>query len=86
MAVLEVTSRQFRDKQKFFFDLADAGRQIVIRRRRKQAYVLTPVEDDDFVLTPELLEKLEKARQQARDGKSVVCKTYEDSVKFLESL
>jgi hypothetical protein len=86
MAILEVTSRQFRDNQKSFFDLADAGRQIVIRRGRKQAYILTPVEDDDFVLTPELLEKLERARQQAREGKSTVCKTHEDSVKFLESL
>ena len=43
MTILEVTSRQFRDKQKAFFDLADTGRQIVIRRGNKQAYALAPV-------------------------------------------
>jgi hypothetical protein len=86
MAVLEVSSRQFRDKQKSFFDLADSGRQIVIRRGRKQAYLLTPVNDDDFIVTPELLDRLERSRQQARDGNSTVCNTYEDSVRFLESL
>jgi hypothetical protein len=86
MAVLEVTSRQFRDKQKSFFDLADAGRQIVIRRGRKQAYVLTPVEDDDFVVTPELLERLEKALQQARKGESTRCITIEEALNHFDSL
>jgi hypothetical protein len=38
MAVLEVTSRQFREKQKSFFDMADTGAQIVIKRGRRQAY------------------------------------------------
>jgi PHD/YefM family antitoxin component YafN of YafNO toxin-antitoxin module len=86
MAVLEVTSRQFRDQQKSFFELADKGQQIVITRKRKPAYILTQVNEDDFVVTPELLERLEKIRQEVREGHCTVCKTYEDSVKFLESL
>jgi hypothetical protein len=32
MTVLQVTSRQFREKQKAFFDLADKGEKIIIRR------------------------------------------------------
>ena len=38
MVALEVSARQFRDKQKSFFEIADSGRQIVIRRGKKQAY------------------------------------------------
>ena len=87
MAVLEVTAREFRNKQKSFFDIADAGRQVVIKRGRKQSYVLTPVDDDDdFIVTPELLEKIEQAEQQMREGKYTECKTIEELHKFLDSL
>ena len=86
MAVLEVSARQFREKQKSFFEIADAGRQIVIKRGKKQSYILTPVIQDNFIVTPELLEKIERARQQVREGKYTECLTYEDSLKHLESL
>ena len=86
MAILEVTSRQFRDKQKLFFDLADTGKQIVIRRRGKQTYILTPVNVDDFQFSSEALERIEKSRQQAQEGKYTECLTAEESIKHLESL
>jgi len=86
MAVLEVSARQFRDKQKSIFDIADTGRQIVIKRGRKQSYVLTPVDEDDFVATPELLAKIERARQQMREGKYTECKTIEELNNYLDSL
>jgi len=70
MAVLEITSRQFRDKQKDIFDLADKGEKVVIRRGRKQAYTLTPVNSDDLDLTPKMLEKIERGLQNIRDGKT----------------
>jgi hypothetical protein len=66
--------------------LADTGKQLVIKRGKKQAYILTPVKDDNFVVTPELLERIEKSRQQAKDGRYTECLTYEDSLKHLESL
>ena len=86
MAVLEVSARQFREKQKSFFEIADTGGQIVIKRNKKQSYILTPVDEDDFTVTPELLEKIERARQQMRDGEYTLCHTYEESLKHLESL
>jgi len=86
MATLEVTARQFRERQKSFFEMADSGRQILIKRGRKQAYILTPVSDDDFIPSPELLAKIELAEQQMREGKYTECKTWEESKKFLDSL
>jgi len=86
MAVLEISARQFRDKQKSIFDIADTGRQIVIKRGRKQSYVLTPVNHDDFVATPELLEKIERSRQQMREGKYTECRTIEELNTYLNSL
>ena len=82
MAVLEVSARQFREKQKSFFEIADTGRQIVIKRGNKQSYILTPVSQ----VTSELLARIERAEQQMREGKVTVCKTIEDNLKFLDSL
>ena len=86
MAVLEVTARQFREKQKSFFELADIGKQIVIKRGNSRSYVLTPIDNYELVLTSALLEKTEKARQEMRDGKYTECLTYTDSLKHLSSL
>ena len=61
--LLEVTSRQFRDKQKTFFDLADTGKQIIIKRGRKQAYTLIPVSNEDLYFTPEMVAKIEHSLQ-----------------------
>jgi hypothetical protein len=55
MAILQVSSRQFREKQKTFLELEDKGEQVVIKRRSKQAYLLTPINDDDLFFTPDFL-------------------------------
>lgn len=67
--VMQITSREFRSNQKKFFDLADKGVQIVLRRGKKQAYTLVPVNDGDFYLSPELKAKLDKSIQEAKEGK-----------------
>lgn len=84
--MVQVTSRQFREKLASLFNLADSGEQVVIKRRGKVSYMLTPVHDSDFVVTPELERKIEKARQDYREGKTISCKNAEEAVKFLESL
>jgi hypothetical protein len=86
MTALEITARQFREKQKSFFEIADTGRQIIIKRGRKKAYFLSPVEDDDFVVTPEIMDRMEKSRRQFREGKYTECKTIDDINNFLDSL
>jgi len=86
MAALEISARQFRERQRSIFDLADSGRQILIKRNREKSYILTPVEEDDFVVTPELMAKIEKSREQMREGKFTECKTYEELHTFLDSL
>ncbi|MDR0749609.1 MAG: prevent-host-death protein [Tannerellaceae bacterium] len=83
MGVLEITSRQFRDKQKDVFELADKGERVAIKRGRKQAYVLIPVDDDDLYFTPEMLEKIDRSIQQAKEGKVTKIRSIEELDKFL---
>jgi hypothetical protein len=85
MAVVEVTSRQFRDRQKALFDLADKGEKIIIRRGRKSAYTLIPVDDDDLYFTPEILEKIDRSVEQAKRGEVITFDTVEDAIKYFES-
>lgn len=68
------------------FALADNGEQVVIRRRGKVSYMLTPVYENDFVLSPELEKRLEESRRQYREGYITTCTTKEELNKFLETL
>ena len=62
------------------FALADNGEQVVIRRRGKVSYMLTPVYEE------ELEERLEEGRRQYREGNVTTCTTKEELNKFLETL
>ncbi|MDR2816472.1 MAG: hypothetical protein LBB62_07205 [Proteiniphilum sp.] len=84
--MIQVTSREFRDKQASIFKLADKGEKVVIRRRGKASYMLTPVYDSDFVITPEMEKRIEEGRREYRQGKTVSLKTKEELHSFLESL
>ncbi|MDR1408360.1 MAG: hypothetical protein LBJ23_09995 [Tannerella sp.] len=71
MEILEVTSKQFREKQNSFFELADTGKKIVIRRGRKQAYALMPVTDRNETFTSNELERIDESAEQIRRGEFV---------------
>lgn len=71
MAVLNFTSREFRSQQAHVFDLADKGEKIIIRRNRKQAYILVPIADEDLTITPELQARIDKAREEIKAGNCV---------------
>jgi len=55
--MLVVSSREFRDNQARYFDLADNRDQILIQRGKNKAYRLIPVTKDDYIypIPPEYL-------------------------------
>ena len=67
--IIQISSREFRAKQKDYFDLADNGVQIILNRGRKQAYILTPVYDEDLLLSDELKKRINKGLQDIKEGK-----------------
>lgn len=86
MAVVQVTSREFRAEQARLFGLADSGEQIIISRGKKQAYTLVPVNHGDLMVTPELQKRIDEVHQACRDGLCVTCSTVEELDALLESL
>lgn len=45
-----VTSREFRDNQKKYFDMVDNKEQVIVKRSKNRAYKLVPVNEDDMLV------------------------------------
>lgn len=84
MAVLQVSTREFRDRQATILDMADRGVNIVIRRGNK-AYAITPISDADLYFTPEILAKIDRSLQEAKEGRVHNFDDIEALDKFIDS-
>jgi antitoxin (DNA-binding transcriptional repressor) of toxin-antitoxin stability system len=88
-----VSTTDFRTRLGAMFDLADKGEQILIKRRYKPSYRLTPVDiaedvDDDDFFTPEMLAEIDRRYEACMAGtaKLTTCRTDTDLETFLASL
>ncbi len=86
MAILNFTTREFREKQAFILNKVDAGEEVIIHRGKDKSYILTPVHDNDIVVSDEFKKKIAQAREDYRNGKGVTCKTFEDSLVLFDTL
>lgn len=86
MAVIQITSREFRNSQASIFELADNGMQVIIRRGKKRAYMLAPVYDDDLCLSQKAEERINKSREEYARGEVVTCSTIDELHSYLDTL
>lgn len=57
-----ISSREFRDNQKLYFDLADQNEQVIVQRGKDKAYMLIPISETDRLSTnPALIERIKEA-------------------------
>jgi hypothetical protein len=84
--MITVSAREFRSNQASIFDKADGGEKIIIRRGKKQAYTLVPVYDEDMDITPQLQAKIEQARQEYKEGKTLRFESAEEVQKWMDEL
>jgi len=54
--------------------------------RKKQSRISHNQTDSDDYFTPAMIAKIELAMLQCKRGEGVVCKTYEESMKFFDAL
>ncbi len=83
--MIPLTMRDFRSQMATSFDRVDAGERVFIRRKR-QLYTIVPVNESDLTITPELAERIEKARQEFRDGKTLHFDNAAAAQKWMDSL
>ena len=66
-----ISSREYNDNQKLYFDLADQNEQIIVQRGKDKAYMLIPITESDRLSTnPALINKIKDAERAIREGKT----------------
>ncbi len=83
LTMLVISSREFRQNQRMYFDKADQGEQIIVQRGKDKSYALTPVSEDDLYFNAEMIKKIKKSAQQARDGKYITISSSDDIKELL---
>lgn len=66
--MLVISSREFRQNQRKYFDKADKGENIIVQRGKDKAYALTPVSEDDLYFNAEMIKKIKESAKQAENG------------------
>ncbi|WP_373514675.1 type II toxin-antitoxin system Phd/YefM family antitoxin [Persicitalea sp.] len=67
--MLVISSREFRDNQKKYLDLADENQQVIIQRGKGKAYVLTPIgERDKYFMDPQVMDDIQEGIAQYHAG------------------
>ena len=76
--MLVISSREFRQNQKLYFERADKGEQIIVQRGKDKAYALTPVSEDDVYFNAEMVKRIKESMKQAKEGKTKTISTSEE--------
>ncbi len=83
--MLVISSREFRQNQRIYFEKADNGEQIIVQRGKDKSYALTPISEDDIYFNAEMVEKIKESLDQVEQGK-VKAITTNDEIKDLLGL
>ena len=60
-----VSSREFRDHQRKYFELADQNEQIIVQRGKDKAYVIIPLNDADRLsVNDQLIQTVQEAEAE----------------------
>jgi antitoxin YefM len=70
-AMLVISSREFRQNQRVYFERADKGEQIIVQRGKDKSYALTPVNEDDVYFSAEMVKKIKLSAEQAKNGEVI---------------
>ena len=66
--MLIISSREFRQNQKEYFDKVDKGEHIIVQRGKDKAYALTPISDDDMYFNAEMVKRIKQSLLQVEQG------------------
>ena len=82
-----ISTREFRDNQKAYFERVDKGEQIIIQRGKDRSYKLVPVKDEDVLMSEkEYFEMLDRSIEQIEKGKFTTLEPDADIHKFIQNL
>lgn len=69
--MLVISSREFRQNQRKYFEKVDNGEHIIVQRGKDKSYALTPVSEDDLYFNAEMVKRIKESATQARNGEYI---------------
>ena len=78
-----VSSREFRQNQKLYFEMVDNGEQIIVQRGKNKSYALTPINLEDNYFNPTMLKRIQESLDQIKNGQSKQISTKEEITELL---
>ncbi len=66
--MLIISSREFRQNQKEYFEKVDKGEHIIVQRGKNKAYALTPISADDMYFNSEMVKKIKQSILEVQQG------------------
>ena len=66
--MLVISSREFRQNQKQYFEKVDKGEHVIVQRGKDKSYALTPISDDDMYFNAEMLERIKASILEVEKG------------------
>lgn len=67
--MLVISSREFRQNQRKYFEKVDNGEQIIVQRGNDKAYALTPIDEDDMYFNATMVARIKQSIQEVQEGK-----------------
>ncbi|WP_235295562.1 hypothetical protein [Portibacter lacus] len=81
--MLVISSREFRQNQRMYFEKVDNGEQIIVQRGKDKSYALTPIKAEDIYFNEEMVRKIKKSAKQAKDGQFIEISTSKEIKELL---
>jgi len=81
--MLIISSREFRQNQRMYFDKVDQGEQIIVQRGKDKSYALTPINEDDVYFKKKMVERIKQSIKQAQDGDYIEISTSKEIKELL---
>ena len=69
--MIVISSREFRQNQRLYFDKVDKGVQVIVQRGKDKSYALSLISEDDIYFNQKMVERIKKSAEQALDGKYI---------------
>ncbi|MGB0194296.1 MAG: type II toxin-antitoxin system Phd/YefM family antitoxin [Schleiferiaceae bacterium] len=62
-----ISSREFRQNQKEYFERVDNGEHVIVQRGKDKAYALTPIAPNDMYFNAAMLKRLKDSLEQIQN-------------------
>jgi hypothetical protein len=66
--MLVISSREFRQNQKEYFEKVDNGEHVIVQRGKDKSYSISPVTADDMYFTAEMLMQIKSSILEVKRG------------------